>query len=157
MWDSIPGLRGHNLSQRQMLNHWAIQAPWGQKVLNCPLPLGFSCGSGRPNEGIGRCQNSEKDLTQFKEIVIRVIIRNEKAYKKMKRVQVQAWEQVIVGELRGWVNFYAHVVTGMAYFLLEMWEREGIFPNPFNYEGRMLPSRGKWDLPGSRSGCSLVC
>ena len=27
MWDSIPGLWDHGLSQRQMLNHWATQAP----------------------------------------------------------------------------------------------------------------------------------
>ena len=26
MWDSIPGLQGHALSWRQMLNHWATQA-----------------------------------------------------------------------------------------------------------------------------------
>ena len=26
MWDLIPGLRDHALSQRQMLNHWATQA-----------------------------------------------------------------------------------------------------------------------------------
>ena len=25
--DSIPGPRGHDLSQRQMLNHWATQVP----------------------------------------------------------------------------------------------------------------------------------
>ena len=25
MWDSIPGPQDHNLNQRQMLNHWAIQ------------------------------------------------------------------------------------------------------------------------------------
>ena len=27
MWDSIPGPQDHALSQRQMLNHWATQAP----------------------------------------------------------------------------------------------------------------------------------
>ena len=27
IWDSIPGLWCHTLSQRQMLNHWAIQVP----------------------------------------------------------------------------------------------------------------------------------
>ena len=27
MWDSIPGLQDHDLSGRQMLNHWATQAP----------------------------------------------------------------------------------------------------------------------------------
>ena len=27
MWDSIPGLRDHALSQRQMLNHGATQVP----------------------------------------------------------------------------------------------------------------------------------
>ena len=26
MWDSIPGLQDHALSQRQMLNHWATKA-----------------------------------------------------------------------------------------------------------------------------------
>ena len=28
MWDSIPGVRDHSLSQRQMLNHGAIQVSW---------------------------------------------------------------------------------------------------------------------------------
>ena len=27
MWDSIPGPQDHNLSWRQMLNHWATQVP----------------------------------------------------------------------------------------------------------------------------------
>ena len=30
MWDSIPGLWDHDLSQRQTLNHWATQVP--QKI-----------------------------------------------------------------------------------------------------------------------------
>ena len=27
IWDSIPGLRNHDLNQRQMLSHWATQVP----------------------------------------------------------------------------------------------------------------------------------
>ena len=33
MWDSIPGPRDHALSQRQMLHHWATQAPQINKIL----------------------------------------------------------------------------------------------------------------------------
>ena len=34
MWDSIPGLRDHTLSQRQILNHWATRVPPDLKVFN---------------------------------------------------------------------------------------------------------------------------
>ena len=33
MWDSIPGPQDHNLSQRQMLNHWATQVPQRGSIL----------------------------------------------------------------------------------------------------------------------------
>ena len=33
IWDSIAGPQDHDLSQRQMLNHWGTQTPWRVKDL----------------------------------------------------------------------------------------------------------------------------
>ena len=43
MWDSIPGLRDHALSQRQKLNYWATQASLSSKIFNLTSGISKDC------------------------------------------------------------------------------------------------------------------
>ena len=57
MWDSIPGLWDHNLSQRRTLNHWATQVPlfYSFSIISSTLPA-------------ARLFHKEKKIKKWKEI-----------------------------------------------------------------------------------------
>lgn len=56
----------HSGPPMAMLLPQGVSDKRGQRVLNCPLLLGFSCGGSRPNRGQVDARAVKKDLTQFK-------------------------------------------------------------------------------------------
>ena len=59
MWDLIQGPRDHNLSQRQMLNHWATQVPLSLFLYNSPVAGFFYFSSCPLSVSFQKCKEDQ--------------------------------------------------------------------------------------------------